>query len=201
MFFTFDGIDGVGKSTQIDLFRAWLGERGHAVTQCRDPGSTPLGEAVRELLLHRAELHPDRAAEMFLYMACRAQLTASVIEPALARGEIVISDRYLLANVVYQGYAGGLDIDELWRIGKTATRGVQPTLTFVLDLSPEAAARRMNRPLDRMEQQSQEFKQKLRAGFLAEALRKPDDIVVIDADRPIDEIQAEIRELATQSGV
>ncbi len=200
MFFSFDGIDGVGKSTQIELFCDWLRGRGHAVTQCRDPGSTPLGEAVRELLLHRAELHPDRAAEMFLYMACRAQLTATVIEPALARGEIVVSDRYLLANVVYQGYAGGLDIDELWRIGQTATRGVRPSLTFLLDLSPAAAAARMNRPLDRMDQQGQEFKQKLRTGFLAESLRKPDEILIIDADRPIDEIQDEIRELAAQCG-
>ncbi|MGC4004857.1 MAG: hypothetical protein QM811_17770 [Pirellulales bacterium] len=125
-----------------------------------------------------------------------AQLVETFIRPALARGEIVVSDRFLLANIVYQGHAGGLDADELRRIGRTATGGLEPALTFVLDLSPTAAAARMNRPLDRMEQTDAEFKQKIRAGFLAEALSNPDRIVVIDADRTIEEIQTEIRELA-----
>jgi len=195
MFFSFDGIDGVGKSTQIRLFGEWLAERGRRVAICRDPGSTPLGEAVRELLLHRQELTISRPAEMFLYMAARAQLVHEFIKPALARGEVVVSDRFLLANVVYQGHAGGLSVPELWRIGQTATAGLQPDLTFLLDLSPAAAAARMNRPLDRMEQQGAEFTQQLRAGFLAEALRQPERIAVLDADRGVDEIQQEIRVL------
>ncbi|MDX1961956.1 MAG: dTMP kinase [Pirellulales bacterium] len=198
MFFAFDGLDGVGKSTQIQQFCQWLSEQGHTVATCRDPGSTPLGEAIRDLLLHRAELTIDRPAEMFLYMAARAQLVQSVIQPALARGEIVVSDRYLLANVVYQGYAGGLDVELLWQIGKTATAGLLPDLTFVLDLSPAAAAARLNRPLDRMEQQGADFATKLRAGFLAEALRQPDRIAVVDADRPVEEIQQEIRQIAAE---
>src|SRR5690606_16165715 len=103
MFFSFDGIDGVGKSTQIELFLDWLRtEKRLTVTSCRDPGSTPLGERIRELLLASSnQVAIDRRAEMLLYMAARAQLVEEVVRPALARGETVVSDRYLLANVVY----------------------------------------------------------------------------------------------------
>ena len=121
---------------------------------------------------------------MLLYMAARAQLVAEVIRPALAAGKIVISDRFLLANVVYQGYAGGLDVDELWRIGQTATGELEPTLTIVLDVSLEEAAKRLSRPLDRMERQGDEFNRRLRQGFLTESGRRPEQIVVIDAVRP-----------------
>jgi dTMP kinase len=144
MFFSFDGIDGAGKSTQMELFCAWLAERGERVIKCRDPGSTPLGEAIRSLLLDRRDLAINRRAEAFLYMAARAQLVEQTIRPALERDETVVCDRFLLANVVYQGHAGGLDPDELWRIGEMATGGLEPDLTFVLDISPEAAARRLN---------------------------------------------------------
>jgi dTMP kinase len=196
MFFSFDGIDGVGKSTQIDRFCAWLESLGKTVVRCRDPGSTSLGDAVRDILLHRNELKIDRTAEMFLYMAARAQLVNEVIQPALARGDVVVSDRYLLANVVYQGHAGGLDVNEIWRIGKSATQGIVPEMTFLLDISCEVADRRMNRPRDRMESQGAEFVQKVRTGFLAEALRNPERIAVIDADRDVEVIQKEIREVA-----
>src|SRR5262249_2493041 len=135
-------------------------------------------------------------AEAFLYMAARAQLVEQTIRPALERGETVVCDRFLLANVVYQGHAGGLDPDELWRIGEMATGGLEPDLTFVLDLSPDAAAKRLNRQLDRMESQGDEFRRRLRDGFRTEAARRPDKIVLIDASRPIDAVQAEIRQAA-----
>jgi dTMP kinase len=198
MFFSFDGIDGAGKSTQMELFCAWLEERGQSVVTCRDPGSTPLGEAVRSLLLDRRDLAIGRRAEAFLYMAARAQLVEQTIRPALDRGETVVSDRYLLANVVYQGHAGGLNVDELWRVGQLATGGLEPDLTFVLDIRPETAARRIERPLDRMESQGDDFRRRLREGFRIEAARRPDKILVIDADRPIDIIQTEIRRAAEQ---
>jgi dTMP kinase len=197
MFFSFDGIDGAGKSTQMELFCAWLEERGQSVVTCRDPGSTPLGEAVRSLLLHRRDLAIGRRAEAFLYMAARAQLVEQTIRPALDRGETVVSDRYLLANVVYQGHGGGLDVDELWRVGQLATGGLEPNFTFVLDISPEAAAKRIDRPLDRMESQGDDFRRRLREGFRIEAARRPDKILIIDADRPIDAIQSEIRRAAS----
>jgi dTMP kinase len=196
MFFSFDGIDGAGKSTQMELFCAWLAERGQSVVTCRDPGSTPLGEAVRSLLLDRRDLAIGRRSEAFLYMAARAQLVEQIIRPALDRGETVVSDRYLLANVVYQGHAGGLDVDELWRVGQLATGGLEPDLTFVLDITPEAAAKRIDRPLDRMESQGDDFRRRLREGFRIEAARRPDKILLIDADRPIEIIQTEIRRAA-----
>ncbi|HKD38183.1 MAG TPA: dTMP kinase [Pirellulales bacterium] len=196
MFFSFDGIDGAGKSTQMKLFCDWLAERGERVVACRDPGSTPLGEAVRSLLLDHADLAIGRGAEALLYMAARAQLVDEIIRPALERGETVVSDRFLLANVVYQGHAGGLNVDEIWQIGAMATGGLEPDLTFVLDLSPEAAARRMNRQLDRMESQGDNFRRKLREGFRLEASRRPDKILLIDADRPIEAVQSQIRNAA-----
>jgi dTMP kinase len=196
MFFSFDGLDGVGKSTQLELFCQWLIERGHSVVRCHDPGSTPLGEQVRRLLLENRDTPIGRRAEMLLFMAARAQLVDQVIAPALASGKTVVSDRFLLANVVYQGHALGLDVPTLWKIGQVATAGVQPDLTFVLDMAPAAAASRLNRPLDKLESRGPEFFARLREGFLTEAARQSGRIAVIDADRPIDEIQAEIRRLA-----
>jgi len=196
MFFSIDGGDGTGKSTQIKLFCQWLGELGHQVVACRDPGSTPLGEAVRELLLHRHDLEIDRHSEMFLYMAARAQMVRQIIRPALAEGKTVLADRYLLANVVYQGYGGGLDVETLWEVGRVATAGLLPELTIVLDLSAQAAASRLSGKPDRMEKQGDAFHRRVRDGFLAEAAREPERIVVIDASAPIEEVQAEIRKAA-----
>lgn len=197
MFFSFDGIDGVGKSTQIKLFCDWLRERGEEVVECRDPGSTAVGEAVRDILLQRHDLALGRMSEMLLYMAARAQLVEQVIQPALAAGKTVVSDRFLLANVVYQGHAGGLDAAELWKLGQFITHGVEPDLTFLLDMPPEAATGRIQRELDRMEQRGDDFRVRLRAGYLAEANRRPEKITVIDASRSIDEVQAEIRNAAS----
>jgi dTMP kinase len=192
MFFSFDGIDGSGKSTQLKLFCDWLRQRGQIVVVCRDPGSTSLGEAIREILLKRHDLKIDRMAEMLLYMAARAQLVKQIIQPALAAGSTVVSDRFLLANVVYQGHAGGLDVPTLWQIGQFVTHGVRPDLTFLLDLPPDSAQGRIQRELDRMEQQGDDFRQRLRAGFLTEAAQRPDRIAVIDAGRSIDQVQADI---------
>jgi dTMP kinase len=196
MFFSFDGIDGSGKSTQIQMFCDWLRQRGQSVVVCRDPGSTPLGDAIRDILLKRHDLKIDRMAEMLLYMAARAQMVQQIIQPALAAGNSVVSDRYLLANVVYQGHAGGLDVETVWNIGRIITHGIEPDLTFLLDLPPTAAHGRIQRELDRMEQQGDDFRQRLRAGFLAEAARKPDRIIVINADRSIDQVQTDIRTAA-----
>ncbi len=193
MFFSFDGVDGVGKSTQMDLFCQWLRQRGHDVVTCRDPGSTPLGEKIRTILLQSG---PDtsigRLSEMLLYMAARAQLVEEIIAPALSDGRMVVSDRYLLANVVYQAHAGGLDVDATWQVGEVAIAGVEPDLVFLLDMSPDNALERLNRAKDRMEQQTDDFRARLRAGFLAEAARRPEQIAVIDAGRTIEAVQADI---------
>ena len=139
MFFSIDGGDGAGKSTQLERFCQWLRDRGHAVATFRDPGSTGVGEAVREILLHRHDLAIDRRSEMLLYMAARAQMVQQCIRPALDEGKTVVTDRYLLANVVYQGHAGGLDVDTLWEVGRVATGGLMPDLTLVLDTPPGSA--------------------------------------------------------------
>lgn len=196
MFFSFDGPDGVGKSTQVPLFCDWLRAAGHDVVACRDPGSTPLGDEIRRILLGTQGTPISRRAEMLLYMAARAQLVEDVVRPALASGKTVVSDRFLLANVVYQGHAGGLDPQVIWDVGRAATGGVRPTLTFVLDMPLEAAAGRLNRSLDRMESQGEEFRRRLRDGYLAEASRDPRHIVIIDAAQSVDDVQQRIRQAA-----
>jgi dTMP kinase len=196
MFFSFDGIDGVGKSTQMQLFCDWLRQRGQEVVTCRDPGGTPLGDAIRQILLEHRGLSISHMAEMLLYMASRAELVEQVIQPAMVAGKTVVSDRYLLANVVYQGHARNLDVAKLWEIGNYITRGVQPDLTFLLDMPASAAHNRIQRTLDRMEREGDEFRERLRRGFLAEAARNGNRVVVIDAARPIDAVQADIRTAA-----
>lgn len=193
MFLSIDGGDGAGKSTQITHLAQWLRGQGRDVVTCRDPGSTPLGEAVRELLLQRHDLRIDRRSEMLLYMAARAQLVEEVIRPALDQGKTVLSDRFLLANVVYQGYGGGLDVPTLWSVGRVATGGLMPDLTIVLDVRPEQATGRLQRELDRMEQQGEAFHARVRHGFQEEAARRPGEVVLIDASGSIEEVQASIR--------
>ena len=197
MFFTFDGIDGAGKSTQIDLFVGWLQDAGHDVVTCRDPGTTELGEAVRAILLG-AEFPIDCRAEMLLYMACRAQMVDAFIRPALEEGKVVVSDRYILANVVYQGSAGGIDPHQIWQVGEIATQSLLPDLTFVLDIEPTAAAARVGEKKDRMETRGIEYFTKVRDGFLQQAKRFPEMHAVIDASQSIEQIHADIRVAAEQ---
>ncbi len=194
MFFSLDGADGVGKSTQVTLLQGWLEDRGREVVACRDPGATPLGERIRSLLLHADDVAIDRMSELLLYMAARAQLVAEVIRPALATGKDVVSDRYLLASVVYQGHAGGLKTDDIWTIGQAAAGGILPDLTIVLDAEATVTEQRMKRTRDRMENQGEAFRARLRDGYLAEAAKQPGRIVVIDAARSIDAVQSDIRE-------
>jgi dTMP kinase len=192
-FIVLDGLDGTGKTTQQRLLADWLRGQGHEVVTCRDPGTSALGEKVRSVLLARDGAPISRQAEMLLYMAARAQLVEEVIRPALAAGKTVVSDRFLLANVVYQGHAGGLDADEIWRVGRIATRGLEPALVLVLDMPADGAAKRIHRQRDRMEEQGRDFAQRVRDGFLAEAAKNRNEIVVIDAARSIEEVQANIR--------
>ncbi|MEM8865516.1 MAG: dTMP kinase [Planctomycetota bacterium] len=193
MFVSFDGVDGVGKSTQLELFCRWLESLGKTVVSCRDPGSTPLGERVRDIVLHSDDATPiGGRAEMLLYMAARAQLVEEVIRPALLAGSVVVADRFLLANVVYQAHAGGLPVDEVWQVGKVATGGIEPDATLLLDMDPAIADGRIERTRDRMETRGDDYRQKVREGFLAEAARS-ERIHVIDANQSIDDVQADIR--------
>lgn len=196
MFFSFDGVDGAGKSTQIRLLAEALRAQGRDVLTCRDPGSTALGERLREILLHHHATPIHRRSEMLLFMAARAQLVEEVIRPALAASKVVISDRYVLATVVYQAHAGGLTPDEVWRVGDVTVAGVLPRLVFLLDMPAEKAAARLQRSLDRMESQGLEYLEQVRQGFLAESGRFPHHVVVLNADRPAEAIHAEVLERA-----
>lgn len=196
-FFSFDGIDGGGKSTQLKLFCEWLTEQGHPPVVCRDPGSTAVGERIRDILLASDDATPIAPrSEMLLYMAARAQLVDEVIVPALAAGRTLVSDRYLLANIVYQGHAGGLAIDSIRQVGAVATNGIAPSCTFLLDLNPAVALSRMGRELDRVENRGAEYRERLRAGFLAEAAAMGSTVHVIAADREVAVIQADLRRIA-----
>ncbi len=184
MFFSFDGVDGVGKTTQLELFCQWLRDRGDEVVTCRDPGSTPLGESIRGILLEHSDMAIDARSEMLLYMASRAQLVDEVIRPALAEGKTVVSDRFLLANVVYQGHGGGLDVDSLWQVGLVATAALTPDLTFLLDMPATESFQRIGREPDRMEARGADFMERVRQGFLAEASRC-ELIVVVNAAQDV----------------
>lgn len=190
-FISLDGLDGTGKSTQCRLLADWLRRHGRAAITCADPGGTAIGDVLRDLLLHRRG-EMALPCEALLFMASRAQLTAEVIRPALAAGQAVVADRYLLANVVYQGHAGGLDPRQLWEIGRLATGGLEPDLTIVLDLPVAAAQARRTGTPDRMESRHVAFHEKVRAGFLAEAARQPDRIRVLDATQSVEVVHEQI---------
>jgi dTMP kinase len=191
-FISLDGLDGAGKSTQCRLLAAWLRACNYSVSECHDPGGTALGGEIRSLLLsHRGSM--SLLCEALLFMASRAQLIEEVIRPALDGGQIVISDRFLLANVVYQGHAGGLDPQLLWEVGLRAAHGLQPDLTLVLDIPVEASAARRRGPADRIERRDHAYHERVREGFLTEARQRLEHICIVDARAPVDKVQERLR--------
>jgi len=192
LFLSLDGVDGCGKSTQCRLLVDWLVGKGHRAVLCCDPGGTTLGTQLREILLHgRGEL--ALPAEALLFMASRAQLVHEVIRPGLAAGQVVVSDRFTLANVVYQGHAGGLPVERLWQVGDLATGGLEPDHTFVLDLPIDLAATRRGRTADRLESRPEDYHERVRQGFLVEACRRPERVTVINATADADAVQLGLR--------
>jgi dTMP kinase len=171
----------------------WLRSQGLSVVACRDPGGTPLGDRLRHLLLERDQIELATRAEMFLYMSSRSQLVETVIQPAIESGAIVVCDRYLLANVVYQGYAGGLSVEELWRVGEIATSGVMPDLTILLNLDPALARRRIGKPRDRMEDKPLDFHERVHEGYLSAVADYRWPITVIDAAAPVETMESRIQ--------
>ena len=191
MFVTFEGVDGSGKSTQAALAAASLAEGGREVVATREPGGTPLGEQVRELLLDGPEMTPW--AEASLFAAARAELAERVIRPALARGAIVVSDRYLDSSLAYQGVARGLGIERVLELN-AAVSDLLPDRTFVLLVDEATAAARLGRQPDRIEREGADFRAAVDAGFRAVAERFPERVVVLDGARPQDELAAQVRE-------
>ncbi len=192
-FLSLDGPDGGGKTTQAARLVESLRAGGLDVVSCRDPGGTPLGDRLRALLLDRSDLAIDLRSEMLLYMASRAQLVAEVIRPALEAGKVVVSDRFLLANVVYQGLAGGLPESDLWSVGKIATGGLMPDLTLILDVPPEVASSRVGTPRDRMEDRPDDFRRRVRSGFLRALKTYRHPFLLLDASADPDVVEQKIR--------
>ena len=190
-FIVVEGADGTGKSTQAGMLVEYLLGRGHTVVDVREPGGTKLGESIRSVLRNPGFRGMSAQAEMFLYMASRAQLVREVIEPALAEGSIVVADRFLLSTVAYQGAAGGLGVEIVKEIGKVATGGMRPSLTIVIDVNEKkwllrkgfqrdgAQVGLFEEPPDREELKGLEFHKKVRDAYL-ELARNDDLSVVVD---------------------
>jgi dTMP kinase len=192
LFIVFEGIDGAGKSTQVEMLRNALLSRGAGEVEiCREPGGTPLGESVRKVLLEPgARLQP--AAEVLLYAACRAQLVGEVIRPALARGSIVIGDRFSDSTLAYQGFGRGFPLGFLEQLNGLATGGLQPHLTVLLDLPAERVFTRLAKKADRIEREGVPFFQKVREGYLYLARRGGSRYLVFDALLPVEEVHRRI---------
>lgn len=202
LFVTLEGPDGGGKTTQAARLAQWLREKGRDVVTCRDPGATALGERLRGILLDRSSLAIGLRAEMLLYMASRAQMVDEVIRPALERRQVVVSDRYLLANVVYQGHAGGLDPEEIGRVGEAATGGLMPDLTILIDVPPDLARSRVGTPRDRMEDRPDTFRERVRSGFLEAAQNYRAPLVVIDGSADVEAVASALQsEVARALGI
>ena len=195
LFITLEGGDGSGKTTQAELLREWLVAGGRTVVRTREPGGTPVGVEVREIVLHhRGDITPR--AEALLYAADRAHHVATVVRPALQRGEVVIQDRYIDSSVAYQGAGRVLDPNEVRGISEWATEGLRPDLTVLLDLDAGVARGRLDEArtrYDRLEAEASEFHDRVRAAYLALAAAEPERFLVLDAALPVDDIAASIR--------
>lgn len=214
-FIVFDGPDGSGKSTQLRRFEAWLGEQGLPACVVREPGGTSIGEKIRSILLDPAHGEMDLRCEMLLYMASRAQLIHERIRPALARGEVVVADRFITSTIAYQGAAGGLAVNDILEVGRIAIDGCWPGTVVLFDVDPQTAAARMRgvskrrkgapaadpAPTlfdDRMEQKGSDFQRIVRQSYLDQARHDPQRHVVIDGSANEDAVFARVLETLGQ---
>lgn len=197
-FITFEGIDGAGKSSHIAAVVDLLRRHGHNVVATREPGGTPLGEKLRELLLNDA-MHLE--TEALLMFAARREHLAQVIEPALARGDWVVCDRFSDATYAYQGGGRGLDKSKFEQLEQWVHGHLQPDLTFLFDLPPAVAGQRIaaqGRELDRFEQERDDFHSRVRRAYLERAAQSPQRIAVINADQRLEEIQKQVAEIVAR---
>ena len=198
MFITFEGPEGSGKTTQIRLLTDYLQVQGYSVVATREPGGTVIGDQIRTCLHDVNNTDMTAAAELLLYSASRAQLVGELIRPALAQGQIVLCDRYADSTLAYQGYGRGLDLASLQQITQFATGGLQPDLTLFLDVAVEAGLARRQQggdEMNRLDREAVAFHQKVRTGYFQLIEADPQRWVVINAERPVAMIQAEIREI------
>jgi dTMP kinase len=203
---SFEGLDGAGKSTQMSMLTRWLEAQHVPFLQTREPGGTPLGNEIRQLLFNRPELTIVPLAEAFLFQADRAQHFATLVIPALQEGKLVLTDRCFDASIAYQGYARGVDISLIENLSLLATQGYKPDLTILLDLDPSEVNRRTDRVQDlsgireeqtRFDAEVETFHQHVREGFLTLARAYPERIKIIDASKTPEEIHLEIVKLVS----
>jgi dTMP kinase len=194
LFLAFEGVEGAGKSTQVRLLAEHLRGAGRKTVVAREPGSTPLGERIRETVLANTELEVPALSELFLMLAARAAFVEQVVRPAVEAGTIVIADRFELSTLAYQGAGRGIPLDELRVCNRIATRGLSPDATLLLDLDPAVGARRQRsagKALDRMERESAEFHHRVAEGYRTFAASVPGTLVV-EADGDVETVQARI---------
>lgn len=188
-FITFEGSEGSGKSTQIELAQRYLESRGKDVLFIREPGGVQISEDIRDILLDTKTKDMSDECETLLYMAARAQLVKEVIIPALNSGRIIMCDRFLDSTVAYQGYGNGVNIEKIKSIGEFVTQGFTPDLTFLFDLDVEEGFARIDRPKDRIEQRGLDYHNRVRKGYLEIAQNEGDRVKLIDARESKEEIQ------------
>lgn len=195
LWITFEGGDGAGKTTQATRLEQWLRDEGRTVVRTREPGGTEVGALIRDIVLHhRGDVAPR--AEALLYAADRAHHVATLVRPALARGEIVIQDRYLDSSVAYQGAGRVLDAAQIRDLSLWATEDALPDLTVLLDLDPASARARLDaddKPFDRLEAEQADFHARVRKAFLELAAAEPERFLVLDATLPADDLAAAVR--------
>lgn len=194
LFITFEGADGCGKTTQIELLDKYLQEKGFKTLVTREPGAKGLGEKLREILLnYDGEVSPN--CESFLFLADRAQHVDCVIRPALKQGTIVLCDRHTDSTVAYQGYGRGLNIEQIKKLNEIAVNGLKPDLTIVFDIDIETSMKRVGKTKDRMESAGMDFFNRVRKGYLAIAQNEPDRVKVINSADTIENIHKQVIEL------
>ncbi|MDR3554512.1 MAG: dTMP kinase [Syntrophobacteraceae bacterium] len=196
-FISFEGIDGCGKSTLMDRLAGWLTEASIPYIRVREPGGTPIGEKIRQILLDPASSEMTGRAEVLLYSASRAQLTWQVISPAMAKGAWVLADRFVDATFAYQGFARGFDLEHLAMIQHWATGGLMPDKTVLLDCDVDLAASRLSgrdgAARDRIEREESAFHRKVREGYLALARKEPSRFLLLDGSMPLEEVVEDFR--------
>jgi len=201
-FITFEGVEGSGKTTQIRLAGEFLREKGFPVFMTQEPGGTPLGERIREILLNRGGFDISGEAEVFLFAAARAQHADAVIRPALEKGQVILCDRFSDATIAYQAYGRGLPLEAVREICRFASRGLSPRLTLLFDLPVEKgleraflriAGREERSREDRFERENLDFHRRIREGYLTIAREEPGRVKIVDASRDIESTWLEVR--------
>ncbi|MBD5402895.1 dTMP kinase [bacterium] len=191
LFITFEGADGCGKTTQLNLLKDYLTNKGYEVLVTREPGAKGLGEHIRKILLNYEGEVSDRC-ESFLFLADRAQNIDVIVNPAIEEGKIVLCDRHTDSTVAYQGYGRGLDLNEINMLNNLATGGKKPDLTLVFDVDIETSMQRVGNERDRMENAGNEFFHRVRNGYLEIAKQEPERIKLIDSTKSIEDVQSDV---------